>query len=104
VKIPVIYISGAYISSKVETYQADAPGNSGRKRTEYIDSWAQPLCQSLVATVRFVKILDLILKDGKDCGSSVAGLQLRGKRMFEKVVLCLLSVGLQRSSEDGLEA
>jgi hypothetical protein len=69
-----IYISEAYINSRVETYQTDAPGNSGRKCEQDINSWAQPLDQFLIATVRFVKFSNLILKDSKDGGSSIAGL------------------------------
>ena len=90
--------------SRVETYQTDAPGNSGRKRAEDIHGWAQPLRQPVITTVRFVKFLNLNVKNGKDCGSRLAILQLRGKRMSEKVFLRLLLVGLQRGLEDCLEA
>ena len=80
--------------SRVETYQTNASRNSGRKRVEDVHSWAQPLRQSLITTVRFVEFSNLILKDGGDGGSGVAILQLRGKWMSEKVVLGLLLVGL----------
>ena len=53
--------------------------------------------------MRFVKLLNLILKDGDDGVSRVAVLQLGDKRMGEKVVLGLLLVGLERSLEDSLE-
>ena len=66
VKIPVNYISETYIRSIVETYETDATGNSGGKCVENVHGWAQPLGQSLVAGVRFVKLSDLILKDGDD--------------------------------------
>ena len=62
------------------------------------------LGQSLIATVRFVKFSNLILKDGDDGGSGVAILQLGGKWMSEKVVLGLLLVGLYGCLEDRLEA
>ena len=52
----------------------------------------------------FVKFSDLVLEESKDCGSRIAGLQLGGKGMFEKVFLGLLSVGFQGGLEDGLEA
>jgi hypothetical protein len=103
VKIPAKYISEAYIRSRVKTYETNAPRDGGRKRDKDINSWAQPLCQSLVATARFVKFSNLILNDSKDGGSRAAGLQLGGKRMFEKVFLGLLSVGLQCRLEDSLE-
>ena len=90
--------------SRVETYQTDAPGNSGRKRAEDIHGGAQPLRQPVITTVRFDKFLNLNVKNGKDCGSRLAILQLRGKRMSEKVFLRLLLVGLQRGLEDCLEA
>ena len=90
--------------SRVETYQTDASRNSGRKRVEDVHGWAQPLGQSLIATVRFVEFSNLILKDGDDGGSGVAILQLRGKWMSEKVVLGLLLVGFYGCLEDRLEA
>jgi hypothetical protein len=88
----------------VETYKTDAPRDGVRKRTQDIHSRAQPLCQSFVATVNFVKFSDLVLEEGKDGGGRVAGLQLGGKRMCEKVGLGLLLIGLQGSLENGLEA
>ena len=62
----------AHIRSGVETYQTDATGNSGRKCVEDVHGWAQPLGQSLVAAVGFVKLLNLVLKDGEDGISRVA--------------------------------
>ena len=85
------------LAPQVETYQTDAPRDGGRKRGEDIDSWAQPLCQSLIATMRFVKFSNLIFKDSNDSSSGVARLQLRDKRMCDEVFLRLLSVGLQCS-------
>ena len=78
----------------METYQTDAPGNSGRKRAEDVHSWAQPLGQSLIATVRLVELSNLILKDSEYGGNRVAILQLGGKRLGKKVLLGLLLVGL----------
>ena len=54
--------------------------------------------------MRLVKFLDLVLKDGKDGGSRVACLQLRGKRVRDKVFLRLFLVRFQGSIENGLEA
>ena len=93
-KIPAKYLSEVYIKSRVKTYETDATGNGGRKRVEDVHSWAQPLGQSLIATVRLVEFSNLILKDGEDGGNGAAILQLGGKRMCEKVVLGLLLVGL----------
>ena len=87
----------------VETYQTDAAGNSGRKCVEDVHGWAQPLGQSLIAAVRFVKLSNLILKDGEDGVVRVAILQLGGKRMGEKVVLGLLLVGLECSLKYSLK-
>ena len=102
--MPVKYISEADIKSTVETNQTNATGNSGRKRVEDVHGWAQPLSQSLIATVRFVEFSNLILKDGEDGNSRVAVVQPGGKRMSEKVFLGLLLVGLQSSLEYCLEA
>ena len=103
-KIPENYILEAYIKSRVETYQTDATGNGGRKCVEDVHGWSQPLGQSLIAGLRFVKLSNLILKDGDDGFSRVAILQLGGKRMCVKVLLGLLLVGLDRSLKDSLEA
>ena len=103
-KTPENCISDAYIRSRGEAYQTDAPRNGGRKRAEDVNSWGQPLCQPLVATARFVKFLNLILQDGEDGGGRVANLQLGGKRMCEKVLLGLLLIGLKSGLEDSLES
>ena len=102
-KIPTKYILEAYIKSRVETNQTDATGNSGRKCVKDVHGWAQPLGQSLVTTVRFVKCSNLILKYGEDGISRVAILQLGGKWMRQKVLLGLFLVGLDRGLEDRLE-
>ena len=98
------YISEAHIRSRVETYQTDATGNSGRKCVKDVHGWAQPLGQSLIATVRFVKFSNLILKDGEYGFGRVAILQLGGKWMGEKVLLRLLLVGFESSFKYSLEA
>ena len=54
--------------------------------------------------MRFVEFSNLIIKYGGDGGSRVTVLQLGGKWMGKKVVLGLLLVGLEGSSEDILEA
>ena len=88
----------------METYQADAPGNSSRKRGEDVHGWVQPLGQPFVTTARFVQDLKLVLKDSNDSGLGVARLQLGSKWMSEKVCLGLLLVGLESSLEECLEA
>ena len=93
----------AYINSRGEAYQSDAPGNGGRKRADDGNSWTQPLRQSLIATAGFVKFSNLILKGSKDGGISTTSLQLGGKRMGEKVFLGLFLVGFQGSLENSLE-
>ena len=103
-EIPAKYISETHIRSRVETYQTDATGNSGRECVKDVHGWAQPLGQSLITTVRFVKFSNLILKDGEDGVSRVAILQLGGERMCDKVFLRLLLVGLDRSFKNSLEA
>ena len=88
----------------METYQADAPGNGGRKRGEDVHGWVQPLRQTLVTTARFVQDLNLALKDSNDSGGGVAGLQLGHKWMSDKVCLGLLFVGFEGRLEESLEA
>jgi hypothetical protein len=92
------------MSSRVETYQTDAPRNSGRKCAQNVHSRTQPPRQPHVATVGFVKFSDLVLEESNDGGSGVAGFQLGSKGMCEKVFLGLLSVGFQDSLENDLEA
>ena len=89
--------------SRFETYQTGATGNSGRKCVEDVDGWAQPLGQSFIAAVRFIKFSHLILKDGEYGVSRVAILQLRGEGMGEKVLLGLFLVGLECGLKDILE-
>ena len=72
------YKTEVHIRSRIETYQTDATGNSSGKCVEDVHGWAQPLRQSLVAAVRFVKLLNLIFKDSDDSASRVAILQLGG--------------------------
>ena len=102
--MPVNSISETYTRSRIETYQTDTTGDSGRKYVEDVHGWAQPLGQSLIATVRLVKLSDLILKDGEDCICRVAIPQLGGKWMSMKVLLGLFLIGLHRGLEDSLEA
>ena len=89
---------------RVKTYQADAPRDGSRKCAQDVHSRAQPLRQPFIATVKFVKLSDLVFEENNDGGSRVAGLQLGGKRMCEKVGLGLLLIGLQCSVKNGLEA
>ena len=103
-KKPEKYVSEAQVGRKVETYQTGAPGNCGRKRGEDVNGWGQPLRQSGIATARFIKFLNLTFKDGDDGVCRIAGFKLCCKRVFEKVVLGLPLVGLQRCFEDCLEA
>ena len=98
-----LYIRGLYQVKSRDFYQTDATGNSGRKCVEDVHGRVQPLGQSLVAAVRFVKLSDLILKDGEYGVSRVAILQLRGERMGEKILFGLLLVGLERGLKDILE-
>ena len=51
--------------TQIKTHQTDASGDGGRKRVEDIDSWAQPLCQSLIAGTVFLELSNLIVKDSK---------------------------------------
>ena len=53
--------------------------------------------------MRFIKFSDLVLEESKDGGSRIAGLQLGGKEMCEKIFFGLLSVRFQGRLEDGLE-
>ena len=80
------------ISSRGETYQTDASRYGGRKRVENVDSWAQPLCQSLIALTALLKFSNSILKESNNGGSRLARLQLGGERMGKKVFLGLLLV------------
>jgi hypothetical protein len=56
-------------SHMIETYQTNAPRDGSRKSVEDVHSWGQPLGQSLIATVRFVELSNLILKDSNNGGS-----------------------------------
>ena len=75
-KVDMRRSSKAYISCRVETYQTDTPRDGGRKCREDVHSWVQPLRQSLIAagSARFVKFLNLNLKDCNDRASRAARL------------------------------
>ena len=62
---------GGLLFQRRETYQTDAPRDSSRKRVEDIDSWAQPVCQSLIA---FAGFLNFTLKDSDDGNRRLARL------------------------------
>ena len=64
-----IYIRGCLKPHIVETDQTDTTRDGGRERVEDVHSWAQPLCQSLIATARFVEFSNFILKYSKDSSS-----------------------------------
>jgi hypothetical protein len=53
----------AYVS---KTYKTDAPGDGRIKRVQDVHSWAQPLRQSLIATMSLVKFVNLFLEYGHD--------------------------------------
>jgi hypothetical protein len=100
-----IYIRGRKLQSLcVETHQADAAGDGSRKRVQDVHSRAQPLRQSVIAAARYVKFSNLVLKQRNDGASRVACLQLRGKRMCDKVFLSLILVRFQSSIENRLKA
>ena len=62
-------MSEAYIDLITKSYQTDAPGDGSRKRVDNIDSWAQPLRQSLIPVAIFLEFSNLIFKD-RDYGGS----------------------------------
>ena len=87
----------------IKIYQADALPQRCRKGEEDVDGGIQPLGQPLINTPRLFKLLDLVLKDSQNGGRRVAGVQLDGKWMREKVVFRIFLVRLQGSVEDGLK-
>ena len=50
---------------QIKTYQTNAPRDGGRKSVEDVDSWAQPLCQSIIVITVFLEFSNLTLKDSK---------------------------------------
>ena len=78
----------------MEIYQADTLPKRCRKGVEDVDGRIQPLGQPLIETPRLFKLLDLVLKDGQDCGRRVAAVQLGDKWMGEKVLFRLFLVCL----------
>ena len=55
--------------AQINTYQTNAPRDGGRKSVEDVDSWAQPLCQSIIAITILLEFSNLILKDSEYSGS-----------------------------------
>ena len=56
-------------STRIKTHHTNAPRDGGRKSVEDVDSWAQPLCPSLIAITIFLEFSNLISKDSKYVGS-----------------------------------
>ena len=73
----------------VSTYQANTYSKGLREGIKDIDCWVEPTCQPVVGASRLVEVLDLLLKYSKNGGRRIAGLELGGEGMREKVLLCL---------------
>jgi len=85
------------------TYQTNAFPECLRERIQDIHGWIEPVCQPLVAAPRTIEVLDLLLKHGENGGWRIAGLELGGEWMGEKIFLCLFFVRFQGIIENELE-
>jgi hypothetical protein len=84
-------------------FQANTLSERLREGIEDIHSRVQPFCPPFIATPGLVELLDLFLKDGENGTRRVAGLELCGKWMSNKVLFCTLFVCVQGIVEDELE-
>jgi hypothetical protein len=94
-----------YCCDVLGRYQFGAFANSRGKCTEDLSGHVEPPLRPSIATPGLNKLLDLIsfLKNGEYGTGRVAGLEVGGQLMREKVILCLLFVPKQSSIENGLE-
>ena len=76
-------------------YQADPLAKCLRKRIEYVDRWIKPSPQSLIASLRFLELMDLVLEYGQNVRGRIACLELGDKRVSDEILLGLCFVGLE---------
>ena len=65
-----------------------------------VDRWVQPLC---ISTSRLIKLLDLLLKHGKNTTGRIAVFKAVGERVGEKIFLCAFLVRFQSIVENWLK-
>jgi len=94
-----------YCCDVLGCYRFGAFANGRRKCTEDLSGHVEPLRRPSIATPGLNKLLDLILflKNGKNGTGRVAGFEVGGQSMREKVILRLLFVPTQSSIENGQE-
>ena len=69
------------IGTYPEAYQTDTLPNSRREGKEDIDGGIKPLCPPVIDISGPIELLNLVLKNGENCGGGITGLELCGEWM-----------------------
>jgi hypothetical protein len=85
------------------TYQTNTFSEGFREHIEHINGRVQPFGQPFIATLRSIELLDLLLKNSKNAAGRVAGLELGGKWVGDKVLLGASLICFQGVIENQLE-
>jgi hypothetical protein len=80
------------MSTGPETYKANTCFNRRRECEEDVDGWLEPFRPLFSATLGLFWAMYLLSKYGKNGSGSVAGLELNGEWMCEKILRCPFSV------------
>ena len=76
------------MGSSLGIYQTDGFSDGIRKGREDIDRRVEPSGQTLIAGLRFIELLNLLLKDSSNAAGRVAFLELCSEWVREEVLLC----------------
>lgn len=80
-------------------YHANAFSDGCREGIDNIHRRVQPFRQAVIASSRLVEVLDLLSKNKENAVGSIAGLELGGKWVREKVLLCTFFICFQGITE-----
>ena len=87
----------------MDIYQANPLAKCRRKRIEYVDRWFDPSPQSLIAALRFLELMDLILKYGQNSCGRVRCLELVSEWVRDKILLGLCFISLEGFFKNDIE-
>jgi len=73
-------------------YQADTSSHGLREGMKNLHSWIQPFDKLSIAALRLIELLYLLLKHFENATRRIAGLELVGEWVLDKILLCALFV------------
>ena len=85
-------LNGNVKGSCLGTYQANSISDGIREGRQNIDRRLEPFGQALIASLRLIKLLDLLSKNSLNAARRIALLELCSEWMAQKVFLCPFSI------------